>query len=110
MPNYQQSFFNGFSFNLSNALAILTEPILIVLIGPMAVTAWIGFLLTGPGSGLIGIMILLLGSVLQYILLVIAIRRLFRHRDSWHRWTWRGFLIAYSALVAYALTVVISVT
>jgi len=96
--------------NLSDVWGCLCLPIVAVPFGPLSISLWIGLLLMGPGAGVLGAVVLLLGVVLQCALLVRAVRRLFWTKDSWQRWAWRVFLFAYSALAMYVMSVVGSAT
>lgn len=104
-----QLFDNGSAISMSGSYLLVWFPVCVAL-GPLVVSTWIGFLLIGPGSGLMGVAILLLGSAFQYALLIMAVRGQYRNRDSWRRWIGRGFVFVYSVLAVYALSVVVWIT
>ena len=81
-------------------------PFVTILIGPLVIGVGIGFLLFGPGSGMLGLTFLLVLSGLQYVLLVVALRRIICKK----RWMWGIYLFAYSAAFAYVYPIVTYIT
>ena len=86
--------------------ACLVLPFVTVLMGPFVIGVWIGMLLFGPGSGMLGAMFTVILLGLQYMLLVAAFRGIVRKK----RWIWGICLFAYSAVFTYVLPSVISST
>ena len=84
----------------------LILPFVTILIGPLVIGVAIGMLLIGPGSGMLGLLLLLALSGLQYALLVVAFRRILRSK----RWMWGIYLFVYSALLAYVFPIVTYLT
>ena len=84
----------------------LLLPFVTLLIGPLVIGVGIGMQLLGPGSGLLGLMLLLVVAGLQYVLLFDAFRRILRSK----RWLWGIFLVVYSALLAYVFPIVTYIT
>ena len=81
-------------------------PFVTVLMGPFVIGVWIGMLLFGPGSGMLGLMLLLVLSVVQYMLLIVAFRRIICKK----RWMWGIYLFAYSVTLAYVFPIVTYIT
>ena len=77
-----------------------------ILIGPLVIGVEIGMLLLDPGSDMLGLMFLLVLSGFQYVLLVVAIRRITCKK----RWMWGVYLFAYSAAFASAYPIVTFIT
>ncbi len=84
----------------------LLLPFVTLLIDPLVIGVGIGMQLLGPGSGLLGLMLLLVVAGLQYVLLFDAFRRILRSK----RWLWGIFLVVYSALLAYVFPIVTYIT
>ena len=81
-------------------------PFVTILIGPLVIGVAIGMLLIGPGSGMLGLMLLLVLSVVQYVLLVVAVRRILCKK----RQLWGICLFAYSVVFAYVFPIVTYIT
>ena len=81
-------------------------PFVTILIGPLVIGVAIGMLLIGPGSGMLGLMLLLVLSVVQYVLLVVAVRRILCKK----RQLWGICLFAYSVAFAYVFPIVTYIT
>lgn len=86
--------------------SLFAFPFVTVLMGPFVIGVWIGMLLFGPGSGMLGLMLLLVLSVVQYVLLVVAFRRIICKK----RWMWGIYLFAYSVALAYVFPIVTYIT
>ena len=86
--------------------SLFAFPFVTVLMGPFVIGVWIGMLLFGPGSGMLGLMLLLVLSVVQYMLLIVAFRRIVCKK----KWMWGICLFAYPVAFAYVFPIVISST
>ena len=86
--------------------SLFAFPFVTVLMGPFVIGVWIGMLLFGPGSGMLGLMLLLVLSVVQYMLLIVAFRRIICKK----RWMWGIYLFAYSVALAYVFPIVTYIT
>ena len=86
--------------------SLFAFPFVTVLMGPFVIGVWIGMLLFGPGSAMLGLMLLLVLSVVQYMLLIVAFRRIICKK----RWMWGIYLFAYSVTLAYVFPIVTYIT
>ena len=86
--------------------SLFAFPFVTVLMGPFVIGVWIGMLLFGLGSGMLGLMLLLVLSVVQYMLLIVAFRRIICKK----RWMWGIYLFAYSVTLAYVFPIVTYIT
>ena len=86
--------------------SLFAFPFVTVLMGPFVIGVWIGMLLFGHGSGTLGPMFSLVLLGLQYVLLVVAFRRIICKK----RWMWGIYLFAYSVTLAYVFPIVTYIT
>ena len=88
---------------LLSGIMFCALPFVSAVLGPIFTSFRIALFFMHPPIGVIGVVVAVLGSVLQYCLLSCAYRRVISSGRVWVCWIWRLYLVAVSMSGMYNL-------